>query len=216
MFETCRVIRNKRKAFTLVEVLVVVGIIIALAGLLLPALAGAREQAKRAQCLSNLRQLTTAWISYAHDNNSHICSADLGLSWSWCGPTKSHYQIISDGLAPQLELENGVLWPYVKDVNVYRCPDDTNPVDLRRCSFQININLAGSVTTNPFKTQDMSKTQGGSELSFIRLEDISSPASTFVWIEGANPAITLRKCFNSPSAPENTFRREGWPGNNHR
>src|SRR5947209_6470418 len=137
---TCGAVRGGRKGFTLVELLVVVGIIIALAGLLLPALSGAREQARRAQCLSNLRQLTAAWIGYAHDNESHLCSADLGLSWSWCGPTTNHNAIIADGFFPQLQLEKGVLWPYLKDAKVYRCPDDPSPVDARRCSFQININ----------------------------------------------------------------------------
>jgi len=203
----------RQRAFTLVEILVVLGIIIALAGLLLPVLASAREQAKRAQCLSGLRQLTAAWIAYAHDNDSHICSADLGLSWSWCGPKTDHNAIISDGLFPQLQLENGMLWPYVKDATVYRCPDDPTKLEFRRCSYQININLAGTVAaTGQF---DPTKSTGRSELTYIRLDDIPNAASTFVWIEGANPVITLRKCFNSPSAPDHTFRRDGWPGNNH-
>jgi len=216
MHMPCRAIRNGRKAFTLIEILVVLGIIIALAGLLLPVLGSAREQAKRAQCLSNLRQLTAAWIAYAHDNDSHLCSADLGLSWSWCGPMEMHNSILNDGLYPQLQLEKGMLWSYLKDVNVYRCPDDPNAVDARRCSFQININMAGSVNTNPTGIKDPTKIAASSDLTFIRLDDVPNSASTFVWIEGASPMITLRKCFNSPSAPDNTFRRDGWPGNNHR
>ena len=57
-----------RSAFTLVELLVVIGIIGALVALLMPALSGARQAANTVQCASNLRQLATAWQSYANQN----------------------------------------------------------------------------------------------------------------------------------------------------
>ncbi len=67
-------IRRSRvpSAFTLVELLVVIGIIAVLVGILIPALARARSASNRAVCLSNQRQIATALVLYAHDNKGAI------------------------------------------------------------------------------------------------------------------------------------------------
>ena len=62
----------RRQAFTLVELLVVIGIIAVLISILLPTLSKAREQAHRAQCLSNQRQIITSIIMYAGDNKGTL------------------------------------------------------------------------------------------------------------------------------------------------
>ena len=58
--------------FTLVELLVVISIIALLMAILLPALNKAREQGKRIVCLSNLKQLTLAWMNYASTYNDKL------------------------------------------------------------------------------------------------------------------------------------------------
>ncbi len=69
----------KNKAFTLIEVLVVVAIIAVLVAILLPSLSKAREQARSAQCLSNQKQLGNAVIMYTVENRSYLPGPIHGL-----------------------------------------------------------------------------------------------------------------------------------------
>jgi type II secretory pathway pseudopilin PulG len=200
--------KHNRTAFTLLEVLIVIGIIIMLAGLLLPVIGQAREAGRRTQCLSNLRALTTAWIAYAGDNDRYLCNADPSSgtrdltnpdkTWAWVSVVADPNNQTAKFIRPR----QGVLFKYVNNNDgLYRCPDDIT--DLRRnpCSYQMNGLLRGTI---------------GNTFPLKRMDDVKNPSETFVFIEGCNPQVALTTNFNTPIYPVTYFRRNGWPGANHK
>jgi prepilin-type N-terminal cleavage/methylation domain-containing protein/prepilin-type processing-associated H-X9-DG protein len=129
--------------FTLIELLVVIAIIAILAAVLFPVFAKAKESARQMQCLSNMAQLSRAFITYSNDydnclpgaarwpsNSTVEWVATHGRYW-WVGKTEEQMtQVITDGS----------IYPYIKDTKVFKCPSD-KMAPTKHLSYSMNANL---------------------------------------------------------------------------
>src|SRR5256885_14445960 len=127
-----------RRGFTLVELLVVIGIIALLIAILMPALSKARKQAAGAACMSNVRQLMIGCIMYAGENKGYIPYTGWGDGFTFTPPATYNFpcwaydgQVTKNaGKFDESQLETGSLWKYVGGKReLFRCPLDTGPWD---------------------------------------------------------------------------------------
>ncbi|MHC4085768.1 MAG: type II secretion system protein [Planctomycetota bacterium] len=129
---------HRRKAFTLVELLVVIGIIVLLMAIIVPPLHRPKELlGRRAVCLNNLRQLSLAWVMYSDENDGKLVNGMLGQDRTkpgdpsvikeeaWVGIVDAGWPFRErqiNGSNMDEGIKNGALWEYIKNPKVYHCP----------------------------------------------------------------------------------------------
>ncbi len=140
---------RRSRGFTLIELLVVIAIIAILAGILFPVFAKAREKAFTADCLSNAKQLSLSFKMYLSDWNSRFPSAGNGYSTFNRG--SDWVKINNQGTAGDMTVEQGALFPYVKNADVYVCKNaliaaEKSQSNGTRTSYTMNSNLVNNST----------------------------------------------------------------------
>lgn len=181
-FESSKPSRVRRSGFTLIELLVVIAIISILASILFPVFGRAREMARRTSCLSNQKQLGLAFFQYTQDYDEAMPCAGVGygaagLLGGWIYYSK--FPADGAGGIPGYDPRYGSIYSYVKNVQVFVCPDD------QKARFNGNsyaVNGCGYTGTpsaaNPWVT---GKTLAGFDAvsNFIMLlEEADDPANT--------------------------------------
>lgn len=195
--------KTRKHAFTLVELLVVIGIIALLISILIPALGRARDKANSVKCASNARQLYIACQMFAQDHQGHL-PRPMEVPQSAKNVRPQDLQVIawvhqaisgSTGAAGIADLENGALWPYIGGLGsraqVIKCPSDVGErvngwpeLGPRNYSFSMNANI-----------QQPSEPKGPT--LGIRLGTAKNAVRKIMWCEELGPNDTYWISFNS-------------------
>lgn len=161
-----------KHGFTLIELLVVIAIIAILAAIIFPAFAQAREKARQAQCINNLKQLGLAFSMYTDDNDDLMPGATDGTAGAGLYGGWVYYSQFTDyvnNMPPLFDVTKGAIYPYIKSRQVFVCPDDSLAFK-SNLSYALNSCVetnANNTTLDPHVGKPLSKFNNPSDMMLL-------------------------------------------------
>lgn len=209
--------------FTLIELLVVIAIIAILAALLLPTLTSAKKRATRATCLSNQKQLATAWLMYVSDNGGMV----VGFS-TLSGANPPNWRVEADQVAGpvpttmagedaykwlfQQGYKNGPLFQYAANPDIMHCPGDIRVLSGHFC-WDSYSGAGGFVGGDSSLDNHLGKIKKDSQLMHA--------SDRFLWVEECGSQSPAGQAYlenqhawdmhpGDPSGPPSPFFTASW------
>jgi prepilin-type N-terminal cleavage/methylation domain-containing protein len=202
-----------RDGFTLVELLVVIGIIALLISILLPSLNQAREQAKATQCLSNVRQLGMAFLMYVNENKGYFPPRNASRSQMHRPYDWIYWQEV---LPPGRTINESNVVRYMSgganrvSIETLRCPSDNiesrlyeNNANPYKFSYTVNVfvmnNSANTSTTSPFdRTLNLTKVKNPTR-KILAVEEDERGINDGSWVGRATYNLTTPITGDTPT-----------------
>jgi len=179
---------SRIRAFSLIELLVVMAVIAILASLLLPSLSSAQARGRQVACLNNLRQLELAWTMYLGEHNNTMPENKMtGTGLLGCVSTTNSWVIgNAQASADPLLIKQGSLYSYTPNTQVYRCPADRSTIfdasAPRERSYSMDSYLNGGLDVRIYG--------GYLPGNVIRYSDLlPSPSKVFVLLDESQAII---------------------------
>lgn len=218
---------SARTGFTLLELLVVIGIIAILASMLLPALSKTKAKAQAMLCMNNTKQLTLAWLQYADTHQERLVN---NIDYAYLQPllaSRRYENWVNNIMTWDLRSDNtntmlfkeGPLGNYVKAVKIYKCPADhylsVRQRELHWTERIRSLSMNGymgpyDLQPDGFWDRGINRFWNGGR-QFIKLSAIDRPIDRYVFLDEHPDSINDGKFFTVPPDLRPYGPPDSWP-----